>query len=164
MATSAWDRSTLKIYAFIIDKIHPFDTSTNFMAMYVFFFVQVIIAANTNPALNDMTYREMRAVMETIKEKCIIIRAALESSRLHLVSNGQSSPCLDLSRVNQNLNQYVLRQQVDLVIIEGMGRAIHTNLDAKFTCESIRLAVIKNKWLAERLGGNTFSVVFKYEA
>lgn len=53
--------------------------------------------------------------------------------------------------------------EVDLIIIEGMGRAVHTNLDAKFTCESLRAAVIKNKWLAERLGGKMFAVIFKYE-
>ena len=42
-------------------------------------------------------------------------------------------------------------------------RAIHTNYDAKFTCDSIKMAVIKNRWLAERLGGEMYSVVFKYE-
>ncbi|KAL0181622.1 hypothetical protein M9458_024028, partial [Cirrhinus mrigala] len=50
-----------------------------------------------------------------------------------------------------------------LVIIEGMGRAIHTNYYAMLSCESLKLAVIKNSWLAERLGGKIFSVVFKYE-
>ena len=38
-------------------------------------------------------------------------------------------------------------------------RAVHTNYDAKFTSESIKLAVIKNRWLAQRL----YSVVFRYE-
>ena len=42
-------------------------------------------------------------------------------------------------------------------------RAIHTNYDAKFTCDSIKLAVIKNRWLAQRLGGDMYSVVFRYE-
>ena len=42
-------------------------------------------------------------------------------------------------------------------------RAVHTNYDAKFTCESIKLAVIKNRWLAQRLGGDMYSVVFRYE-
>lgn len=51
---------------------------------------------------------------------------------------------------------------VDLLVIEGMGRTVHTNLNAEFTCESLRVAVIKNKWLAERLGGDMFAVIFKY--
>lgn len=52
---------------------------------------------------------------------------------------------------------------MDLVVIEGMARALHTNLNAKFKCESLKLAVIKNKWLANRMGGNIFSVICKYE-
>lgn len=57
----------------------------------------------------------------------------------------------------------VRERQTDLVIIEGMGRAIHTNYYAMFGCESLKMAVIKNSWLADRLGGQLFSVVFKYE-
>ncbi|KAL3848608.1 hypothetical protein ACJMK2_019457 [Sinanodonta woodiana] len=54
-------------------------------------------------------------------------------------------------------------KQVDLVILEGMGRAIHTNFYAAFSCEVLKVAVLKNKWLAQRLGGDMFSVIFKYE-
>ena len=54
-------------------------------------------------------------------------------------------------------------RKVDLLVLEGMGRAIHTNLYAKFNCECLKVAVLKNRWLAERLGGEMFSVVFKYE-
>ena len=42
-------------------------------------------------------------------------------------------------------------------------RTIHTNYDAVFTCESLKMAVIKNKWLAKRLDGEMYSVVFRYE-
>lgn len=57
----------------------------------------------------------------------------------------------------------VRERKTDLVIIEGMGRAIHTNYYAALSCESLKMAVIKNSWLADRLGGKLFSVVFKYE-
>lgn len=43
------------------------------------------------------------------------------------------------------------RAECDLVVIEGMGRALHTNLLASFTCDTLKLAVIKNRWLANRL-------------
>ena len=52
---------------------------------------------------------------------------------------------------------------VDLIILEGMGRAIHTNFEANFNCDCIKTAVLKNKWLANRLGGAMFSCVFKFE-
>ena len=54
-------------------------------------------------------------------------------------------------------------EKADLIVIEGMGRAIHTNLEAQFKCDSLKLAVLKNRWLAKRFGGEMFSVVFKFE-
>lgn len=108
-----------------------------------------------------------------------------------LVQSGSSSPCLDLrwffspsypcsyrsvsaaelcvcvppslSRLDKVLAMVVRERQTDLVIIEGMGRAIHTNYHAMLSCESLKMAVLKNSWLADRLGGKLFSVVFKYE-
>lgn len=62
------------------------------------------------------------------------------------------------------LNDAIKAHNVDLLIIEGMARALHTNLNAKFKCETLKLAVIKNRWLANRLGGDTFSILCKYEA
>jgi len=53
--------------------------------------------------------------------------------------------------------------QADLVVLEGMGRAVHTNFYAPFACDVLKIAVIKNRWLAAQLGGDMYSVVFKYE-
>ena len=47
-------------------------------------------------------------------------------ARLFVVPSGQGSPCLDLRRVSDTLAEATVG--TDLVIIEGMGRAIHTNL------------------------------------
>lgn len=65
--------------------------------------------------------------------------------------------------INFELVELMKKQEADLIVIEGMGRAIHTNFDAAFSCESLKVAVIKNRWLANRLGGDMFSVVFKYQ-
>jgi hypothetical protein len=32
-------------------------------------------------------------------------------------------------------------RKVDLLVLEGMGRAIHTNLYAKFNCECLKVAI-----------------------
>ncbi|VDL79837.1 unnamed protein product [Nippostrongylus brasiliensis] len=66
-------------------------------------------------------------------------------------------------RVHSVLNRRVLEENMDLVVIEGMGRALHTNLHARFVCDSLKVAVIKTQWLADRMGGEIFSVVFKFE-
>lgn len=57
----------------------------------------------------------------------------------------------------------MVKHNVDLIVIEGMGRTLHTNLYAKMKCECLKLAVIKNRWLALRLGGDMYAVICKYE-
>ncbi|XP_056100068.1 4'-phosphopantetheine phosphatase isoform X4 [Rhinichthys klamathensis goyatoka] len=124
---------------------------------------EVVLASNSSPALNDVTNSELQILTERIAAMDPVIQAALKEDRLALLQNGSSSPCLDLSRLDKALATVVRERGTDLVIIEGMGRAIHTNYYAMLSCESLKLAVIKNSWLAERLGGKIFSVVFKYE-
>lgn len=55
-----------------------------------------------------------------------------------------------VSRLPVSLVDELVEWGCDLVVVEGMGRAIHTNLLTSFTCDSIKLAVIKNRWLAQR--------------
>ncbi len=61
--------------------------------------------------------------------------------KLYIVNNGQGSPCLDLRRVPASLADATVG--TDLVILEGMGRAVHTNLRAAFRCPTLKLAMIK---------------------
>lgn len=75
----------------------------------------------------------------------------------------QPQPLPSQSRLDKGLATLVRERSADLVVIEGMGRAVHTNYHAALRCESLKLAVLKNAWLAERLGGPLFSVIFKYE-
>lgn len=49
-----------------------------------------------------------------------------------------------------------------LVVIEGMGRAVHTNYHAA-PGESPKLAVIKNFLAGRAAGRPALSVIFKYE-
>uniref|UniRef100_A0A8C6SJY0 4'-phosphopantetheine phosphatase n=2 Tax=Neogobius melanostomus TaxID=47308 RepID=A0A8C6SJY0_9GOBI len=98
---------------------------------------EVVLASNSGPALNDVTNV--------------------------LTLDSFSYSFLLSSRLDKVLATLVRERKTDLVIIEGMGRAIHTNYYAMLSCESLKMAVIKNSWLADRLGGKLFSVVFKYE-
>uniref|UniRef100_A0A8C7Q436 4'-phosphopantetheine phosphatase n=1 Tax=Oncorhynchus mykiss TaxID=8022 RepID=A0A8C7Q436_ONCMY len=122
-----------------------------------------LLASNSSPALNDVTNNELQILTERIAAMDPVIQSAVKEDRLTLVQSGSSSPCLDLSRLDKVLAGVVRERHTDLVIIEGMGRAIHTNYYALLSCESLKMAVIKNSWLADRLGGKLFSVVFKYE-
>jgi len=65
--------------------------------------------------------------------------------------------------IDYDLGRRMKEMQADLIVLEGMGRAIHTNFHAPFACDVLKLAVVKNDWLAAQLGGDMYSVVFKYE-
>lgn len=52
----------------------------------------------------------------------------------------------------------------DLVIIEGMGRGIETNLRAAFKCDTAKLAMVKHPEVAALLGGRLYDVVCKFDA
>ncbi|XP_047130488.1 4'-phosphopantetheine phosphatase isoform X1 [Hydra vulgaris] len=121
---------------------------------------KVVLAANSYPAINDVIYSELIIVCERVAEMCPIIRNALSDEMLCIMETGSSSACLDLLRIEIKLA--AVMRNADLILLEGMGRCIHTNYMAEFKCEVIRCAVLKNPWLAERLGGKLFDVIFKY--
>ena len=51
------------------------------------------------------------------------------------------------------------------VVIEGMGRAIHTNYATLLRCPALKLAMIKNAHLAERLfGGQVYDCMCRFDA
>lgn len=80
-----------------------------------------------------------------------------------IFENGQRGCCLDFKQIPDELSEAMIEHKTDLLILEGMGRALHTNLYASFKVDTLKLAVIKNLWMAERLQGNIFSVICKYE-
>ncbi|KAG7252350.1 hypothetical protein CRUP_000834, partial [Coryphaenoides rupestris] len=139
---------------------------------------EVVLASNSSPALNDVTNGELQILTERIAAMDPVIQAGLKNERLLLVQTGSSSPCLDLGALTfkpwgrrfepllrplQNTSVLKVRPEKESRCPWSMGRAIHTNYYARLTCETLKMAVIKNTWLADRLGGKLFSVVFKYE-
>ncbi len=130
---------------------------------------KIILCANSKPAINDTTYAELTII---VKKACALDStlkdAYYSTNRLLIMETGSGSPCLDFNRINVELAESCSKFKVDLVILEGMGRAIHTNYDAKFKCDCLKIAVVKNSWLANRLDlkvndSNKFPIFFKYE-
>jgi type II pantothenate kinase len=49
-------------------------------------------------------------------------------------------------------------------VIEGMGRAIHTNLRTPFKCDTLKLAMIKTERLAVKLfGGGLYDCMCSFQ-
>ncbi|KAL0341543.1 UNVERIFIED_CONTAM: Pantothenate kinase [Sesamum calycinum] len=81
---------------------------------------------------------------------------------LMVVENGCGSPCIDLRQVSSELA--AAAKDADLIILEGMGRALHTNYNAKFKCDALKLAMVKNQRLAAKLiNGNIYDCVCRFE-
>jgi type II pantothenate kinase len=76
-----------------------------------------------------------------------IVENGLQTGLLVAAASGSGSPCLDLRRIDGELIK--MCQDADLVILEGMGRALLTNFNATFQCDSLKIGVIKNLKLAE---------------
>jgi len=117
---------------------------------------QVIIAANEYPALNDMTIHDVRGWWPRIIET----EASIRALPIELVSTGTGEPLIDLAQVSEELNAASV--DADLVIIEGMGRGIESNLDARFSCDALNIAMIKDTIIAKRTGGKVFDVVCRF--
>ena len=136
----------------------------------------VCLVANSLPAINDVTANEMWEVVLLAAEKCEILARALNTTAgvsdhsknhrptgsLTVCASGSGSPCLDFRRISSEL--CVAAQGVDLIVLEGMGRAVHTNYAATFSCDTLKLAMIKNSHLAKRLfNGSIYDCVCKFE-
>ncbi|KAL8457807.1 hypothetical protein ACS0TY_035617 [Phlomoides rotata] len=145
---------------------------------------EVVLVANSLPALNDVTAMELPDIVAEAAKHCDILRGAAEaggllvdaminiqdsprerslSVPLMVVENGCGSPCIDLRQVSSELA--AAAKDADLVILEGMGRALHTNFNAKFKCDALKLAMVKNQRLAAKLiKGNIYDCVCRFEA
>jgi type II pantothenate kinase len=117
---------------------------------------RVVIAANERPSLNDMAIEDVRNWWPRILEA----EPSFGTYPIELVSTGTGEPLIDLAEVSRELNEAA--HDADLIILEGMGRGVMSNFDAAFTCDALNIAMIKDDWVARRLGGKIFDLVCRF--
>ncbi|KAK1280437.1 Pantothenate kinase 2 [Acorus gramineus] len=145
---------------------------------------EVVLVGNSLPALNDVTAMELPEIVAEAAKYCDTLRKAAEAGGLLMdamvniqdssvdnvasvplmvvVENGCGSPCIDFHQVSSELA--AAAKDADLIILEGMGRALHTNFNARFKCDTLKLAMVKNQRLAEKLiKGNIYDCVCRFE-
>jgi len=122
--------------------------------------VQVVLAANELPSLNDMTADEAVAIIERLAEIDRDLPALLDAQMFEVVSTGNDIPLIDLAGVTDELN--AAADDADLVILEGMGRAVESNFDAAFKVDTLHLALLKDPAVAQHIGGEIFDCVCRY--
>ena len=143
----------------------------------------MVLAANSLPAINDITAAELDALLPALCAADDTICRGVSSGRLRVVASGSGLPVIDLSRVRTSVGAPGGRAGglvppfwtgatdlpppapqlspelaeacagADLIVLEGMGRAIETNLRASLACDSLKLGMVKHPEVAAALGG-----------
>ncbi|MEW5301087.1 MAG: hypothetical protein WDW36_003968 [Sanguina aurantia] len=110
---------------------------------------KVILAANSGPSINDITAQELQPVLLQASVGDAVLQGALHTGALSVMASGNLLPVIDLLRVSSELAAACVG--VDLVVLEGMGRAIETNLNALFS-------KLLRAW-----GGRLYDCVIKFD-
>ena len=85
--------------------------------------IQIVLAANTFPSVNDVTANELRDILTRVaKIDEDGFGRFVRNGRLKTIETGGGSPCLDLRRMSDELCKECV--DCDLVILEGMGRYV----------------------------------------
>ena len=116
----------------------------------------VVLAANDRPTLNDMTVGDVRRWWPQV----LAADPSIAGLPIEIVGTGTGEPLIDLARVSDELN--AAAADADLVILEGMGRGVESNLDAAFSCDAVNLAMIKDHVIADRHSGKLFDCVCRF--
>jgi len=118
---------------------------------------KVILAASQEPVLNDVTAEELTE----LRARAGTIDSIFADEKLRVLSTGTDTPLIDLTTLAPALCEAAI--DADLLVLVGMGRALESNWLASFSCESWRVATIKETGIARRRGGVIYDCVFRVE-
>ena len=121
----------------------------------------VCILANESPSLNDMTIAETRELLPRLAQVDPVLKGLIDSGYITAMSSGGGTPLLDLRDVSEQCNR--VAAAADLLLFEGMGRALESNYHAVFKVDGLKLCLIKEEIIARRHRGKVFDVVFRYD-
>ncbi len=120
----------------------------------------VTLAANSLPALNDITAAELDTAIAHLRPVDAVLDAAVTDGRLGTVASGCGTPLIDLADVSDACNEAASGS--DLIILEGMGRSVESNRSAVFTCDALWIALVKDEFVADRVGVPLFSPLWRF--
>jgi type II pantothenate kinase len=123
---------------------------------------RIVLVANDEPALNDITVSELRCLTADLAEREPILKQLVSRSLLTIAGSGGGTPLIDLRHVSDECNAACAG--ADLLILEGMGRSLESNFDTAFIPACVKLCMIKEPIIARRMGGKVFDVIFRFDA
>jgi type II pantothenate kinase len=122
---------------------------------------EVVIGVNSGPSLNDILADEVQEVFAALRPQDPLLDRVLREGGLRLIETGNTAPLIDLGEVSDALNAEAA--EADLLILEGMGRSVESNRDARFKVDTAKMALLKDPEVARRIGGKLFDVVCRFE-
>ena len=81
---------------------------------------------------------------------------------LQVVSSGSDLPIIDLAELSEKIVEEA--EDADLIVLQGMGRAIESNLNARFSSSVLKMGVVKHPEVALCLGGKLGQPICKFES
>jgi uncharacterized protein with ATP-grasp and redox domains len=117
---------------------------------------EIVLASNERPSLNDMTIHDVRAWWPRI----LAAEPSFATLPIQLLSTGTGEPLIDLADVSDELND--ASRDADFVILEGMGRGVESNFDARFNVDSLSIAMLKDPAVAKRINGKVFDLILRF--
>ncbi len=124
--------------------------------------IEVVLAANDTPSLNDITVDELNALLERVAEIDPILRDRIRAGQLRLVDSGCTSPLIDLRYLTDACCTEA--RDADLLVLEGMGRAVESNFHTAFTVDCLKIALVKDEMVARSIGVELFDPIFRFDA
>jgi damage-control phosphatase, subfamily II, stand-alone protein len=122
---------------------------------------RVTLAANSEPALNDVTAPEVSDLLARAAPLDRHLAAAVREKRISVAATGNRSTLIDLSALTDDF--VAATADADLLILHGMGRAIESNFSARFRCDVLRTAILKDEEVARHLSAKLLDCVFRFE-
>lgn len=116
---------------------------------------KLVVAANSGPALNDVTFKECLIVSEKISAFDSEWKELTDSGMIGFIETGCITPGIDLSAVDEKFDEEV--SSSGAVIFTGQGRAIETTYNASLSKPVLRIAKIKDPFVASYLNKSQFS-------
>jgi type II pantothenate kinase len=121
---------------------------------------RVVLAANTRPALNDITLDELNPLLDRLANDDATLDGLLCDGRIATVPSGCGAPLIDLSRVSTECD--AAAAESDLLVLEGMGRGVESNWRQAFKCDVWRVALLKDECVAKWLGAKLFEPICRF--
>ncbi len=122
---------------------------------------RVVLASNTGPALNDIIHPELIEFIDRIAKFDPIIAVARSGGALTMIASGCNLPVMDMRKLSPEICD--ASRDADLLVLEGMGRSLETNYRTRFTIDTLKIAMVKEKIVADVLGGKLYDVVCRFE-